>query len=314
MITFSLFSFVVAIIFQAFEYLNIIIKLKSQPSAMPEIIRNRTIRPSSRLDTSNSYKIDTKTVESGDILIVNIDHESKPFQKTYHFEGKGVADKASISFRVIDSGTEIQITWSGASPINYLGNAKHDSKPVNNVAKSSSKSKSPQTFPLKGNDGKKSGFAPILPSGANILILGSLPGDVSITTGEYYANRGNRFWQIIASIAGMALPKTYDAKKLLLANQKIAIWDVLNSATRQGSMDHNILDESVNDVESLLRQTPTIQMIAFNGTKAEDLFLQYHKKRDVYKYNLLPSSSGANTHLSTKEMTEIWTRTLQNLK
>lgn len=84
---------------------------------MAEITRNRTIRPSTRLETSKSYKIDTKTVSHGDTLVVNINHESSPFRKTYEFNGSDVAQKDSISFRVNDSGTSINISWSGATPL-----------------------------------------------------------------------------------------------------------------------------------------------------------------------------------------------------
>jgi hypothetical protein len=83
---------------------------------MTEIKRNRTIRPSSRLEKSKSYKIDTKSVSRDDILIVNIDHESKPFHRTYKFIGSDLAQKNSISFRVNDYGTHIDISWSGANP------------------------------------------------------------------------------------------------------------------------------------------------------------------------------------------------------
>jgi len=84
---------------------------------MVEIIRNRTIRPSTRLETSKSYKIDTKAVSRGDILIVNIDHESKTFRRTYKFKGADIAYKDSISFRVNNYGTTIDIGWSSASPL-----------------------------------------------------------------------------------------------------------------------------------------------------------------------------------------------------
>lgn len=83
---------------------------------MAEITRNRTIRPSTRLETSKSYKIDTKAVSHGDTLVVNIDHESKSFRKTYKFNGSDVTHKDSISFRVNDFGTSIDISWSGAAP------------------------------------------------------------------------------------------------------------------------------------------------------------------------------------------------------
>ena len=83
---------------------------------MAEIIRNRTTRPSSRLESSKSYKIDTKQVSRGDILIVNIDHESKSFRKTYKFNGVDIAEKDSIHFTVNDFGTSIEIRWSGPQP------------------------------------------------------------------------------------------------------------------------------------------------------------------------------------------------------
>jgi len=83
---------------------------------MAEIVRNRTIRPSSRLVTSKSYKVDTKKVSRGDTLVVNINHESEPFRKTYIFNGAEIAHKNSISFRVSDYGTSIDISWSGVQP------------------------------------------------------------------------------------------------------------------------------------------------------------------------------------------------------
>lgn len=83
---------------------------------MAEIIRNRTIRPSSRLETSKSYKIDTKAVLIDDTLIVNINHESKSFEKSFRFKGSDVVDKNSISFRVSESGNNIDISWSNVEP------------------------------------------------------------------------------------------------------------------------------------------------------------------------------------------------------
>ena len=84
---------------------------------MAEIIRNRTIRPSSRLASSKSYKIDTRNVGNGDTLIVNIYHESTNFHRTYRFNGNDLSSKNSIHFRVNDFGTRIDISWSGAQPL-----------------------------------------------------------------------------------------------------------------------------------------------------------------------------------------------------
>lgn len=83
---------------------------------MNEIIRNRKIRPSTRLETSLNYKIDTEKVTVNDLLIVNITHESNSFSESYHFRGSDVYPKKSISFRVHDDGSNIKIVWSGANP------------------------------------------------------------------------------------------------------------------------------------------------------------------------------------------------------
>ncbi len=84
---------------------------------MPEIVRNRVIRPSTRLESSKYYKIDTKKVYSGDTLIVNISHESMDYFRSYKFDGASVAKKASIGFKVKQAGSKIDVTWSGATPL-----------------------------------------------------------------------------------------------------------------------------------------------------------------------------------------------------
>lgn len=84
---------------------------------MAEVIRNRTIRPSTRLTTSVNYRVDVSSVLRTDTLVVYINHESKPFKRTYRFNGKDVADKNSISFKVVESGKTIDIIWSGAKPV-----------------------------------------------------------------------------------------------------------------------------------------------------------------------------------------------------
>ncbi|MDP4239778.1 MAG: hypothetical protein Q8904_09965, partial [Bacteroidota bacterium] len=83
---------------------------------MANIIRNRTIRLSTRDEKSKSYKIYTENVVAGDMLIVNIDHEFKTLKRSYLFDGTDVSDRKSISFRVHDYGSRIDISWSGANP------------------------------------------------------------------------------------------------------------------------------------------------------------------------------------------------------
>ncbi len=269
---------------------------------MTDIIRNRTIRPSSRLETSKSYKIDTKNVSSGDTLIVNIDHETKSFQKTYRFRGSDVAHKDSISFRVNDYGTHIDISWSGAQSIGTTASATTVSKPV---------VKQPAPTPAvktTATSHSKKSFAPIVWDNTEILILGTMPGDCSLELGEYYAHSRNRFWKIIAAITDDEVPTTYVEKKSLLRRCKIGLWDVAKAADRKGSLDADIFDAVPNDLDEFLRTYKNIKVVAFNGSKAMELFAINFQRQDKHRHVALRSSSPANTTINFEQICNDWRR------
>lgn len=85
---------------------------------MADIIRNRTIRPSTRKETSVNYRVHIGGISSSDTLIVNIKHESKPFSKQFMFKGSEVLKKKSLGFKVFDDGKQIIINWISTQPIN----------------------------------------------------------------------------------------------------------------------------------------------------------------------------------------------------
>lgn len=87
---------------------------------MSKIIRRRTIRPSTRLDSSKNYRIQVEGISSGDTVIVEIDHESKPFKKAYTFKGSDIIKKSSLSFTPVDYGTHIEIIWRSTQPISEV--------------------------------------------------------------------------------------------------------------------------------------------------------------------------------------------------
>lgn len=209
---------------------------------MNEITRNRTIRPSTRLETSKSYKINTKNVSRGDILVVNIDHESKPFHKSYKFNGADVAHKDSISFRVTDFGTSIDISWSGATP---LGNPSKSGTRLKLISTTTREEPKTAARPTSGHS--KTSFEPISDPNTEVLILGTMPGNKSLELGEYYGHPRNRFWKIISTITTNYLPQTYLEKRKLLLKSRIGIWDVAHKAIRKGSLDSAIKDELPND-------------------------------------------------------------------
>lgn len=87
---------------------------------MSEIVRNRTLRPSTRKESSKNYRIHMDGITASDTVIVNIDHESKPFKKTYKFRGSDVVKKKSLSFTPVDFGTHIEIVWRSTQPISEV--------------------------------------------------------------------------------------------------------------------------------------------------------------------------------------------------
>jgi hypoxanthine-DNA glycosylase len=273
---------------------------------MTEIIRNRTIRPSSRLEKSKSYKIDTKQISSGDTLTVNIDHEGKPFHKTYRFTGSNIANKDSISFRVNEFGNSIEITWSGAQPI---GSTAKVYKP--SPIKVPAKLKTQKVATVKISSNLKTSFDPISNSGTCILILGTMPGDKSLELNEYYGHSRNKFWKIISTISNNALPLTYTAKKGLLLKTKIGIWDVAHKANRKGSLDNAIQSEEPNDLNNFISKHKNLKVIGFNGTKAEALFDKYFARQSAIKYISLPSTSPANTSITFDDICKIWRQILK---
>lgn len=268
---------------------------------MTEIIRNRTIRPSTRLEKSKSYKIDTKTVSRSEILVVNIDHETKSFRKTYKFNGADVAHKDSISFRVNDYGTSIDISWIGAIPIETTEpNIKTVAqKPLDTKRADKGVTKSTST-------NTKTSFDPISNSDTSILILGTMPGDKSLELGEYYGHSRNRFWKIISTITNNNLPLTYSDKKQLLLKTKIGIWDVAHKANRKGSLDSAIKNEEPNDLDNFIENHKNLKVIGFNGTKSETLFGKYFDRKNEIKYISLPSTSPANTGIDFDKICKVW--------
>ena len=116
------------------------------------------------------------------------------------------------------------------------------------------------------------GFRPIASADAEILVLGSLPGDRSIAEQQYYAHPQNAFWPIMRELFG--IEGDYPVRCTQLMQNRIALWDVLQSSVRPGSMDADIQLHSAraNDFPGFLREHREIRVIAFNGKKAEQLF------------------------------------------
>jgi len=144
---------------------------------------------------------------------------------------------------------------------------------------------------------KKEGFLPLVDKDIKVLILGTMPGDRSIRTGEYYANPTNQFWKIMFSIFNSGMPVfSYNDKVELLLRNGVGLWDVLYKANRIGSIDSNIYNEEFNDFEQLFNDFLNIKAIIFNGKKSADYFKKIGNTPKDKEYYILPSTSSANTN------------------
>jgi hypoxanthine-DNA glycosylase len=154
---------------------------------------------------------------------------------------------------------------------------------------------------------RKRSFAPVVNVQVRLLILGSLPGEVSLAHSQYYANPQNRFWHLMSEVVGMNLPALDYASRLeALLAKRVGLWDVVAEAHREGSLDSRIRNHANNDLVSLAAGLPELAAIAFNGGTAARIGLKAlgeHAAR--YSIIKLPSSSPAYT-LPYAEKLQAW--------
>lgn len=111
--------------------------------------------------------------------------------------------------------------------------------------------------------------------------------------------------------AGPELP--YDERTQLLMRQGVAVWDVLASGSRPGSMDASIDEENAmpNDFVSLCSSHPELRLVCFNGQAAARLFRQlvadvHQASLNPVRFVTMPSTSPAHAAMSFAEKLKEW--------
>lgn len=160
---------------------------------------------------------------------------------------------------------------------------------------------------------KKEGFPPIADDRSTILILGSMPSEESLRKQEYYGHPRNGFWKIMGSLFGFDHVGSYKDRVNNLKNNNVALWDVMHTCERQGSLDSSIIDSTIaeNDFETFFRDHPHINHVFFNGAKAEKEYLkrvlpELSIEETRMTYTRLPSTSPAMASLSFDEKLLEW--------
>ncbi|GAB4413133.1 MAG: DNA-deoxyinosine glycosylase [Sideroxydans sp.] len=150
---------------------------------------------------------------------------------------------------------------------------------------------------------------PVADGMAERLILGSMPGRQSLAAGQYYAHPRNVFWRIMGELVGAHPHLPYAARLQVLQSARLALWDVLHSCERKGSLDSDIQAETANDFARFFAEHPHITHVGFNGAKAEQSF----RRLVLGKHPLpplvltrLPSTSPAHAGMPYAEKLACW--------
>lgn len=116
----------------------------------------------------------------------------------------------------------------------------------------------------------------------------------------------------------LSIDKTlcYEVRLDALKAAGIALWDVVGEAERPGSLDRSIIKQSVvyNAIPDLLDECAQLEVIAFNGGAAADLFARAERHwgdalRPIERVRL-PSTSPANAALSLNQKCDLWRQAL----
>lgn len=149
-------------------------------------------------------------------------------------------------------------------------------------------------------------FPPVTRPDTRLLLLGSLPGAMSLQAERYYANPRNQFWRLAGAVIGReleALP--YERRLESLLDARIGLWDTVAAATREGSLDQDIRLHEASDLAGLATTLPDLRAIGFNGGKSAAIGQRQLGSRPDLALISLPSSSPAFT-LPFKAKLERW--------
>lgn len=165
------------------------------------------------------------------------------------------------------------------------------------------------------------GFEPVFDERSRILVLGSFPSVLSRENAFYYGNPQNRFWRVMATCLGEPVPQnegglsddgrpltleeSIAAKKQMLLEHGIALWDVIASCDIKGSSDASIKNVVPAQVERVLEKAH-IGAVICNGGTAGRLYKRYLQWQVGLAAHVLPSTSPANAAWQLERLTARW--------
>ena len=156
-------------------------------------------------------------------------------------------------------------------------------------------------YPNYGRDGTSQSFGALYYEMIPIhtLILGTFPGNKSLRDNRYFSHPCNAFWWIVGDCLGFRRDRgekkdgglmklcahlrydetyivSYDKQVNILCQHGFALWDIIASCQRTGSLDSAIHNDEPNDIQKFVEQHPTISTIALaNGKSGLTFFVKY---------------------------------------
>jgi len=140
---------------------------------------------------------------------------------------------------------------------------------------------------------------------SKVLVLGSFPSVKSRESEFFYGHPQNRFWRLLSELLEQPLPQSNDEKKLFLLENRIALWDVIESCEITGSSDSSIRNAAANDL-SLILDSADISAVFTNGGTADRLYQKYCFEMTKLPAVKLPSTSPANASFSLEKLKLHW--------
>lgn len=140
------------------------------------------------------------------------------------------------------------------------------------------------------------------------MILGSLPGEASLAAGRYYAHPQNLFWRLVGHAIGRDLASLdYHDQLRELQAHRIALWDTVASARREGSLDAAIREAEHAELAALVATLPDLRAVAFNGRKSSAIGRPQLTGSSLALIDL-PSSSPAYAAMPLTDKERLWSR------
>jgi hypoxanthine-DNA glycosylase len=114
----------------------------------------------------------------------------------------------------------------------------------------------------------------------------------------------------MGALFGAHFELPYRRRCEVLLRRQVALWDVLHTCERDGSLDNAIVGRTalINDIPAFLALHPSVRMIGLNGKTATTYFFKKFPSLGSSHLQIvaLPSSSSAHAAMTFDEKVKAW--------